>query len=68
MKLAVADNTVNCSCLNEPVMCYIVMNNLLSTELSGYSLEACALCSIIQAEHTKRNLFHGGDGGIFWKA
>lgn len=56
MKLAVADNTVNCSCLNEPVMCYIVMNNLLSAELSVSSLEACALYSRIQTEHRKRTV------------
>lgn len=39
MKLAEPDNVVNCPCLNEPALHYIVMNNLLWREFSESWLE-----------------------------
>lgn len=39
-----ADNTANRPCLNEPVMHYFVMNNLLSREVSASSLVHSVLC------------------------
>ena len=64
MKLAGADNKANCPCLNEPVMHYIVNKNLLSREVSASSSLCCALCSIIQTEHTNGNWFARLDAGI----
>lgn len=47
MKFAVADNTVNCPCLNEPVMHHVVMDSLLSTEGSASSLVSTDSAGII---------------------
>lgn len=59
-KLAVADNAVNWPCLNEPVLHYIVMDNLLSAEAAASSLVPCALFSIIRQEKE----FARGDLGV----
>lgn len=40
-------DTVNCPCLNEPLLCYIVTDNLLSKEAAASSLVPCALFSVI---------------------
>lgn len=56
-----ADNTVNCPCLNESVMHFIVMNNLLSRA----SLVRCVWCSISRVDGGTFSLGNFGTGRFY---